>query len=568
MTMQTPDNPDEIRDDTTGSNSGIPQDDFIEDRPAEPVPAAPVTDEPAPPPAAAPEATAAPSELQTPEEEVTGFDRTRIRSANEQVRCDPKDHYSEPHGKIHRIPLSLAITLPSVPSVEINALSDSYGETTAESERTTDWLQQIALGANLINRGDALYKTQFLPDSEWVRRPEVEGERLGVSVPRYGDESQGGLMTGARARQFMRQAIGMGTSLRVPLWHSGIWVSFEAPGDEQLLELNSRVDAEKVAVGRALYGMLFSNTSVVTNELLIDFALQHVYQSTVNYTNVEELKGIIQLADMPTLIWGLMCTLYPNGFPYERPCVTGPEKCTYVVRETLALGKLSFTNRRALTAKQEAHMKKRKASYSLADIKAYQAEHNFRTPKTIDVGHGLRVEFRNPTLTDYIASGHAWIDNLVKSVDEAFGADLSQDERDLHVIRKAQVTAIRQYAHYIERVVAQDDRAAADRAVEDRQSLEEVLSVLSADATIYQQILDGVGAYIESTTMSMIAIPRYNCPNCDHDQGIIPPPDDSDAEPRIVDTRLNPVLIPLDVGQLFFTLIGRRLSMALSKRLV
>lgn len=493
-------------------------------------------------------------------------DRSKIQTGNLNVRM--MEAYSEPLAKQHRIPKEDAIDVPSVPPTELNAVIDSYPqEDFANSEYGQQWVASLAQSQMLLNNGDALYKNQLVEGTEWVQRVEIEDQRYGIVQPRFGDDKEGGLLVGDRAVQRMNQALGLGAQRKIPLWHSGIWLTLKAPTDAEILELDRLVNTDKAIIGRTTHGMLFSNTSVVVNTHLVNFILRHVYSASVPFGDAMELKDVILLSDLPTLIWGIMCTIYPAGFPYTRACITGPDKCQHQVTENLMISKLNWVNHRALSQDQKSLMKNRNGKFTLEQVKKYQSAHHFKVSNTITLDEGVTAVLRSPTLNDYERSGMEWVETLERSVDETFGGRLSAEERSRYIISQAQATAIRHYSHYIDKLVIRNDQADADNTIESREVVEQTASAMSGDNTIYQKLVDGVGAFIEGTTISMIAIPRYNCPACDHDQGVIPNPD-NEAEITKVNLKANPILIPLDTVSLFFTLTGRRLSRVLSKRMV
>lgn len=483
--------------------------------------------------------------------------------------------YSAPLPKNSRTPVEDAVALPSVPVHEFNDLAEHYPhEDISSSAEGRKWLELLMHSQHLLMRRNMFDKVQHQADSEWVQRPVIDNNRYGIAAPRFGDEKEGGPLTGERARQRMMAHLGIGVKLRLPLWHSGIYVTIKAPNDLEILDLQRLVETEKVDLGRATNGMVFSNTSVVTNMHLVDFILERVYSASVPFNNPAELKTLIATPDLYTLVWGMLCTIYPDGYPYSRPCVRGPQHCTHVTTELLMLSKLSVTNQRKLTTFQRTHMKERTNKVTLDAVKRYQKEFKFDVPDSIELVEGTRIFFRHPSLAEYEISGRAWIDALVQGVDEAFGGRISAEERNQFIISSARATAVRHYAHYIDRITVRNDKADMDNEIVDRETLEETLSDISSNEGYFNKIVNAVSEFIEQSTVSMIAIPRYRCPNCDHDQGVVvhePDPNNPDApvpDPTEVDAKTHPYLIPLDMSALFFTIIGRRITRALTKKML
>lgn len=483
------------------------------------------------------------------------------------------ERYSEPHPKIERVPLADSLTMPTVPVVELNELIDQFPQQRLDqTEYGRDWLKMIVDSQSFLMLGNALDSAQKQSDSEWVNRIEIEGERYGIAKPRFGDEKEAGLLTGARARQVLAAATGLGATLRVPLWHSGIYVTFNAPKDNDLLQLHRMVETEKLTLGRFTHAMLYSNSAVTTNRHLIDFALRHIYTASVSFDNIEELKKIIRLSDLQTIIWGLLCTIYPAGYPYRRPCVLHPNKCQHVVSENLLLTKLAYHNHRRMTPEQKRHMRTRAGKATLEDIRKYQDVVPLSVNNEVVLNDTTRVYLRSPTLAEYIESGTAWIDSLQSATDEAFAGRLSAEQTNTHIVEAAQTTAIRNYAHYVDSIVIRNEAADGENRIVERESLENALADLSANSDIYEKIVTAVGRYIDDSTVFMLAIPRYTCPACEQDQGVIPVepdpslPADQQPGPIELSSSKHPYIIPLDMTSLFFITTGHRITRALMNR--
>ncbi len=498
----------------------------------------------------------------------TSVDMTGVATANPNVILS--EPYCGALPKIQKVPLADAVTLPSVPAIELNRLIDAIP---AEDLNATDtgraWVEMIAAQQNLMINLNSLDASQNQEGSEWVQRVEIEGERFGIAAPRFGDEKEIGPLSGDRAVQIMQGVLGLGATLRVPLWHTGIYVTIKAPSDSELFELHRLIGTEKATLGRAIHGFLYSNSSVLTNMHLVDFILRHVYTASVSFENPVDLKQIIDLDDLQTLIWGALCTIYPAGYPYRRPCVKGPQACDHVVVENLAISKLLFVNHRRLTEGRRKHMKRRSHKATMEDIARYKADESHKVPNEIVVDENVRVYLRNPTLAEYEESGSGWIRSLQESTDAAFAGRLSADETNNYIVQAAKTEAINNYAHYIEKIVIRNKRADGDNTITDRETLSRTLAAMSADQNVYTTIIEGIGKYIDDRALAITALPRYSCPKCEQDQGVVPERTLANGQvipEQHLSTKKNPYLIPLDMASLFFFTTGRQITRALSSR--
>ena len=89
------------------------------------------------------------------------------------------------------------------------------------------------------------------------------------------------------------------------------------------------------------------------------------------------------------------------------------------------------------------------------------------------------------------------------------------------------------------------EEAAADRA-----TLETLIGQLTGQQDVFDKFMEGVRKFINEATISQIAIPSYKCPACQTDQN-------NPEEAK------HPHLIPLDIGTVFFILLGQRTTLLL-----
>ena len=420
----------------------------------------------------------------------------------------------------------------------------------SRDQSTYDWLQAVDSASVHGQRGDGMLGALQREGSYW--RQQVVGpggELLGAGRPAFGEGSSepGGRLVGPQAMMKIRGLLDLGTIARIPLWHSGLWISFKAPSEASLLELERRISMEKVLMGRRSDGKIFSHASVYTNMHLVNFALEHAYETTYRQVSNDELKKKILMSDIPQLIWGLLCTIYPNGYPYKQPCITEPAKCTHVVDELLDLTKLSWTDDRALTPWQRQQMTRRTSKFTDEEIKRYQDEHKFNDEiGTVKLHDGLNMVLKVPTVAEFESSGHAWISELTSKVDEAFGGKLSATERSQFISDAAATASLRQYSHWISKLVFTDGSGVIDTQAD----IEDAISALTSAQETVDTFHEGMRKYIANTTITIIGFPKYNCPKC--------------GTPQTVEESKHPHLVALDVTSIFFTLLGQRLTKILS----
>lgn len=447
----------------------------------------------------------------------------------------------DPYGDTATLPASfdeeMKQALNSVPNV--NILNDP---------KTREWLQIVSEGSKASTFNDGFIPTLEDSAADYFQSIELNGTKLAGAQPKF-KQLENQTLTGERAAIRLMSHLGLGTLFQVPLWHSGIWITFKAPTESEIIELNRRGIADKIAMGRSSYGLAFSNTASYTTDRIIDFALDHVYDTSININEIpsSDLKNWIDSQDIPSLIWGFICTMYPKGFQYRRACVADPEKCNHVVEEMLNVSKLQWTNRLALTDWQKTHMSSRRSNTKdKASIKRYKEEMLKTQKRRVTFNEGtdaeIAITLKTPTIGEYVDAGHRWVSEIIEMVDQALGQEIRDNERNEYILKHAQASSMRQYVHWVESIEM------GSNIIVDMESIENSFNMLSSHNDIRNKFIEETVRYINESTISVIGIPVYDCPVCKTPQ-----------DEQSFDLPQHKNIIPLDMIQLFFVLLTQRL---------
>lgn len=431
-----------------------------------------------------------------------------------------------------------------------NQLLDSYPSINYELDAPTrGWASEIQLGSSLMHQGSFLSKAVDRDGSLWAQRVAHGATSLGINRPRLGAQGGAGVhISGELASLRARQALGLGAAHNIPLWHSGFWVTLKAPSTAARLELQRRIDEEKITLGRRTDGLAYSNVSVYLQSYLTDFALAHLSTANVRYNQPLDLKDLVLSPDIPLLIWGLLTTMYPNGYAYHQPCVNDPSKCQHITKAILDLNKICFTDNQRLTEAQRAHMAKRGERMEPRDLEAYRKDHAYNGKGLIEVGteHGkLKIQLKVPTITEYAGAGFSWVDGIANAIQQAFGTDLVGERRNQFILERAAATQMCEYSHWVKEIGFEDGTT-----IEDVETIRATLADISGEPKLTGEFFEAVAKFAEDCTLSLIALPRFDCPAC----GI-----KSTAEEKA-----HPYLMPIDVEALFFTMLDQLLEKVLT----
>lgn len=410
------------------------------------------------------------------------------------------------------------------------------------SAAAEEWMRGVNAGMENTPYSAGLEQTVDQEGSQWRQEVESPEGPIAGYVPKFVTKP-GVKPTGDSARFQIRASLGLGSSFMAPLWHSGFWVTLRSPQEADLLELYRQVAQDKGTLGRQTYGYIFSNNTAYTTKAMMDFVMDHLYDHSIILDKDEDIRDFIRVPDLQLLIWGMACATYTSGFQYQRSCVADMEKCRHVIKEKLNPAKLLWTDMSKLTQTQIRHMlKKKRNSVTKEEVKRYVGEFVSGQSERIQINENLAVILDVPTVNEHIASGYKW----VGTIEETYAGVLTEDPkaRDDYLINQGRATAMRQYTHFVKAIISGEQTYSK----EDKEGdvIEDGLSDLTGEDKIRDIFLDKVRDYINRSVVSLVAIPTFTCPNCGgHQTG---------------ETHHNyPELIPLDVQQVFFQTLVRRL---------
>lgn len=424
------------------------------------------------------------------------------------------------------------------------ALTELPNINMSDNEAAREWIKTLNESLSSLPMQDMFRSTLEDPEAFFTQRPEHNGKPLTAMSPKF-EKIENTVLKGEKAVIRIIQTLGLGNLIQIPLWHTGIYLTIKPPTEIELIALNRQLITDKIQFGRYNYGLAFSNTMCYTTDRLVEFVLDHIYNATIksDVLTVDDLKKLINCQDIPILLWGILCTIYSNGYKYKRACISNPETCNHVIEATINISKLLWTNTSGLTDYQMEHMTHRQArSRSMEQIQKYKDEltktHQSRVK--LDIGKDVYVTIRTPSIYDYVTSGSQWLTNIVSSIEKTIASDVSIEEKNTLITRYGQASRLRQYSHWVEAIEIDTN------ITDDRETIDELLNVLSSDDDFSSSIMKKIRDYINGSVMAVIGIPEYDCPNCGSKQ-------EGGSYPKLTK------IIPLDVYTCFFTLTTQRL---------
>lgn len=462
---------------------------------------------------------------------VATFTVSRQYLSDENTGFDPEDEET--------------ISLPAGTMEETrDALRDTSNIDPKKFDKTLQsYMQTVSDGLSVLPFA-VNYKGLFTRyGSDYDQVINAKGGIIGPFAPKL-KLKEGVKPVGEAARELVRRKLKIGNRWTVPLYHSGFHVTLFAPSDSELIDLFEEIDREKMLIGRHTYGNALSNNASYSSKIIMDFIDAHLLETSLTIPEDKSLRDYALHSDLQALLWGLACLVWPNGFQQQRPCITNVEKCKHVFESRIAIQRLSWCDKSRLTDRQKNLLLKRERnSVSLEEIKIYQADFVHAQPTMVELPGDIKVVFKMPTIAEHIDYGYRWVSEL----EERFTNVLTKEpkDRENYLMEHAQASVMRQYAHMVKAIVVDDVEIDDVKDIED--SLNDITSIDEPRDAFIKEALN----YIENSTISGVGVPTHHCPNCGGNQR---PHNHVDVDNKY------PEIIPLDISQLFFQMLFRRIT--------
>jgi len=472
------------------------------------------------------------------------------KELDDKMHATLRQSYSTPIGNNYQIQYTFklpSITLEKLVKLEnyINSINDPTFE---------NWKEVINESINFYTPA-SYYVNRFKEPKANFEQGLLTKENDLLQPSSVKTKDKAGELKGEIALLKVAQFLKLGEIVRVPLYHSGIWLTIKPPGEKEILDFFNNIYRDKINFGRLTNGYTLTNFAAITNNELIDFILSHVHSINVKDLSISELKKSIYLNDLYTLAWGFAMSFYPDGFEISRACINEEENCNYVATEKINLAKLLWVDNNSLSDYQKDYMADYRANSKTKDEwEKYKAEH-VRAKNSYFTYEKFKFNLKQPSLLDHTTHGIKWVNSIVREVENKLIGETQSDDPDSDYFKKktelineyVKVSILNQFRHYIESIEM------GDNIIIDPDTIDQVLVPLSSDNELRTTFLREIAKFIEDTTIAVIGIPSYRCPKCNKEQN------DPNMPQKFID------VIPLDVINLFFGLITLRTSVILTR---
>jgi len=346
-------------------------------------------------------------------------------------------------------------------------------------------------------------------------------------------------------------ALGEKRILRFPMYATGIWLSIKPPSDESIYTLYTQMIVDKETTGRESGGGIFSNTQVVLMQRLVEFGLDHIYESNYKVNNREALLRVIRVPDIHQLLIFTLAAIYQSGFPFSSTCIEDKARCNYQRKTLLNIASMSRTFTNKLSEEQKRFMYSRHTSVDDEQLAKYQADFVYSQDLlNIPLNEAVSMQLRVPTLLDYFEVGNAWVGSLIEKADTLIKMELNPRQRKNYIDGLKKMSILRQYGHWVKSFTLNGE------VVTDQAGITGQLNSSSGVPEHVDLIFGSIDRFITESTLTVCAlIEDKKCPKCGGTKTDMP----------LLEDQPHTHLMVLDPCSLFFILAGLHIARILER---
>lgn len=419
----------------------------------------------------------------------------------------------------------------------------------AESTRDQLWLASISSGMRHTSLETSPYGALEREGSYWRDGIDAGGQRL----ERPGTPQQINDRTRKVSKEsqlaYLNSRSGQGASFEAFLPRSGIWVRMRQPTLDELVTLQTELQALKLNLGAETKGASYSHADFIMLDLITNLALSCVIGSNKSFNTPADLENEITLFDEVALHHGLASTLYIDGFNYSNPCIADPDKCSSVTQFKMNMANIIYYDNNVFSADQKKFIAKRFQPATDDDFKAYREAFSIGNAKVIWLDN-IGLKLAEPTIAARKRSGRQWYDGLVEMSQGVFNEPPHGNSRLAYIQKLKKSTIATQYSHWVVAIYDKDDDAVnfEDQLYsDDPELILEYMKGTLSTPEFSTRFADAITNFCNESIIVIVGLVSHNCEVCNSVQG------------KAFNERL-PHISPIDMVITFFTLAGRKVA--------
>lgn len=374
-------------------------------------------------------------------------------------------------------------------------------------------------------------------------------------------KNTGGNLTGLRAKAAIMDALGMSTLFTLVLPHSGLVAIVSPPVAAEIIDFQYILDTSKINIGRSIGGSNYGTATWYINDKLVDLFISKLSYINLKDSSPENIRALLDPMDIPTIAWGLACTMYPDGYVFNRTALLDNGKAEHV-RGRIWLPDMAIYANSRLSTRQKQHLiKAENTAMSNEEILSYRRDwkKEEEVPKFERLIHtrkitrkagteiqDMYVELGQSNMENYVEHGSAWDVYIKDAVTETLSMASDENIRSRYLSDKIQTTALREYSHFIRKIRIERYLEGSDKSetitidIDSQESLTETLDSLSNVPELRNKLIEIVVEYINKQIKVVYGVPTV-----------------SEYEEKHNTTPVSNKIVPINTVIAFFTLTAR-----------
>ena len=407
---------------------------------------------------------------------------------------------------------------------------------------TIDWFQGVDDAAKFVTTNDHGVRAMASQEANFQQTP-VYNDRPLVPGHFRRERKENQQLTTREAVFYTMDALGVGVPSTTPLWSSGFWVSFRPATEDEWVALEDSIASDKAVGLRAINGLAMSNASVLTQETILKFAVNHIVSTNIRFDTdaTPNYLKLLLAPDIDGFLSGFLSACYPNGYPISRKCTASINECFASTEDNVSFSRMLVADTDRCEERHIAMMARNsEGQVTEKEVLEYQATlpSNQSAAFTIietDVV-SFKAQLKVPSAEELINSGNRWNAVLVELVRDIMAERVDDNARIRLFDRQARATKLREYSHWIKEIVLDSNTVVGTEAIE------KTLEVTSSSDTARNALYACLDDFMENSRLAIVALPNYQCPSC--------------HKPQLVhkETKVPLDCIPLNMLNVFFHL--------------
>lgn len=316
------------------------------------------------------------------------------------------------------------------------------------------------------------------------------------------------------------KAFGIGEMINIPLWNSGFWIRLKPITPTEMVSLEIELAKNTIDYGKDTLGLIYSNESVIYTEALSGFIKDHIVATNLALPSGDDIRNYISINDYYPIILAMITSMQPSGTTYKISCGNALQdgtQCKFKAEILIDTKKLLWVNRKRITPDMYSVMANKKPnSVTVEKALEYQKmlsdELNAPNEVTIKMksGNDVVIGLKVPSLLYYVNKGSEWVNSIISMYHSLVSNLADKDDKSgaLTGLIVSQLMCV--YSPYVAYVKTPNGTFSTDKF----EIVVELLKKMDVEDGVYSSFVDGVSEFIDRSSVSIVAMPDYQCPSC------------------------------------------------------